>query len=461
MVVSTQAVGSQITQRYIEKTPTSARHHERALATFCSGVTHHGRFLKPHPLYVERASGSRKWDVDGNEYVDYFGGHGALILGHAHPAVVEAVTQQLPRGTHYGAQHELELEWAELIKQMVPSADKLRLVSSGTEATHLALRLARAHTGRTKLVRFGTHFHGWHDHVAFSAPAPEVNEPAGIPGSVVGEVIPVAPNDLEAVQSILESRDDVAAVILEPTGSGFGHIPTNGEVLKQLRELTSKHGVVLIFDEVVTGFRVSLGGAQEHYGVTPDLTALAKIVAGGYPGAAVAGRADILGIMDWIESDAGIEQPVLPHQGTFNGYPVAAAAGITTLKLLQSEDHIGRANTTAAAIREGINEVIARLGAPWCAYGEFSGFHLFTNPERENVSPKDILDGKVHWQKLAKGTRMELFQKVRLGMIVGGVDVTGWPGGVVSGVHTEEDVAVTVKAFEQTLQMMADEGDLD
>ncbi len=461
MVVSTQAVASQITQRYIDKTPTSAQHHERALATFPSGVTHHGRFLKPHPLYIDHASGSHKWDVDGNEYVDYFGGHGALILGHAHPAVVEAVTRQVPRGTHYGAQHAMELEWAELIKEMVPSAEKLRFVSSGTEATHLALRLARAHTGKTKLVRFGTHFHGWHDYVAFSAPAPEVNKPAGIPGSVVGEVIPVAPNDLDTVRSIFESRDDVAAVILEPTGAGFGHIPTSGEVLKQLRELAGKHGVVLIFDEVVTGFRVSPGGAQEYYGVTPDLTALAKIVAGGYPGAAVVGRADILGIMDWIETDAGIEQPMLPHQGTFNGYPVAAVAGITTLKLLRADDYIGRANRTAAAIRDGMNEIIGRLGAPWCAYGEFSGVHVFTNPDRDTVSRERILDGTIHWQKLAKGTPPELGHKIRQGMIIGGVDVTGWPGGVVSGVHTEDDVEITLKAFEQTLKMMAEEGDLD
>ena len=422
-------------------------------------MTHHGRFLKPHPLYVDRAAGAHKWDVDGNEYVDYFGGHGALILGHAHPAVVEAVGRQLSRGTHYGAQHELELQWAELIKEMVPCAEKVRLVSSGTEATHLALRLARAHTGRTKLVRFGTHFHGWHDHVAFSAPAPELNEPAGIPSSVVGEVIPLPPNDIEAVRSVFESRDDVAAVILEPTGAGFGHIPTSGETLSQLRELTRRHGVVLIFDEVVTGFRVSAGGAQSYYGVTPDLTTLAKIVAGGYPGAVVAGRADILSIMDWIESDHGIEEPLLPHQGTFNGYPIAAVAGITTLKLLQSEDYIDRANRTAADIRDGLNEVIGRLGAPWCAYGEFSGFHVFTNPDREAVSPDDILAGRVHWQKLANATKPELSHKVRLGMILGGVDITGWPGGVVSGVHTAKDVETTLSAFEQTLTMLAEDGE--
>ena len=463
MVVSTKAVSSQIHQRYLEKTPTSAKHHRRAVSTFPSGVTHHVRFLKPHPLYVDRASGSRKWDVDGNEYVDYFGGHGALLLGHAHPAVVEAVTRQIPRGT--------QLRGATRARVGMGRADQ----TDGAERGEGAPGVLRDR-GYASGFTFGSGAHEQDEARAVwdalsrlarscrfqRARAGGVNKPAGILGSVVDEVIPVAPNDTEAVRrAIFESRDDVAAVILEPTGAGFGHIPTPGEVLDQLRELTREHGVVLIFDEVVTGFRVSTGGAQEYYGVTPDLTTLAKIVAGGYPGAAVVGRADILGIMDWIEGEDGIEQPLLPHQGTFNGYPVAAVAGITTLKLLQTDDYIGRANRTAAAIRDGMNEIIARLGAPWCAYGEFSGFHVFTNPDRDEVSPQRILDGTVPWRKLANFTTPELSHKVRQGMIVAGVDVTGWPGGVTSGVHTDEDVEITLQAFEQNLNMLAEEGELD
>ena len=460
MVVKADAV-SKIREAYVKKTPKSAEAHRRALKTFPDGVTHVGRFIAPHPLYVDRAQGSRKWDLDGNEYVDYFGGHGSLILGHAHPAVVEAVVRQAPRGTHYGAQHELELEWAELIKEMVPCAEKVRFVSSGTEATHMALRLSRAFTGKSKFLRFAGHFHGWHDHVAFNAPAPEANEPEGIPKSVVDEVLVVPPNDIEAVKSVLSGRDDVAAVILEPTGSGFGHVPIGEEFLRELRALTAEHGVILIFDEVVTGFRVSPGGAQAHYKIMPDLTSLAKVVAGGYPGAAVVGRADILDLLQFVQTEDGIAPPRIPHQGTFNGYTVAAAAGIETLKLLKNEDYIDRANKTAESIRNGIDEILQKHGAPWFAYGEFSGVHVFTNPERTSLSREDIYAGKVSWKVLTKGMRAELGQQVRLAMICGGVDFTSWPGGVVSGVHSGQDVDVTLSAFEAAVEMLAEEGELD
>jgi glutamate-1-semialdehyde 2,1-aminomutase len=458
MVVRTALTQSKLYEKYVARTPGSARRHQRALELFPSGVTHHGRFLKPYPLYVERAAASRKWDIDSNEYVDYFGGHGSLILGHGHPEVVEAVARQVGRGTHYGAQHELELEWAELIHELVPSAEKIRFTSSGTEATHLALRLARAFTGKPKFVRFAGHFHGWHDHVAFSSSSGP--EPAGIPASLVGEVIIVPPNDEQAIGAVLQNRDDVAAVILEPTGASFGHVPTGGETLRALRELTQRRGVVLIFDEVVTGFRCALGGAQAHYQVTPDLTTLAKVVAGGYPGAAVVGRAEILRLMDWNEGPGGVSSPALPHQGTFNANPVAAVAGATTLRLLKSGGYIDQANRQAAAIRDGLNAILAKLGSSWCVYGDFSGFHVFTNPARAAVTPEDIHKGRVSWETLKNATPPELSHKVRIGMLAEGVDWVGWPGGVVSGVHTDEDVEKTLDAFEQVAQVLAEEGDL-
>ena len=280
---------SKILRAYAEKTPGSRSLHNRAKALLPDGVTHVGRFLEPHPIYVERAAGSRKWDVDGNEYVDYLGGHGALILGHNHPAVVEAVTAQAAKGVHYGACHALEVEWAELVQQLIPSAQRVRFTVTGTEATHLALRVSRAFTGKSKIIRFAGHFHGWHDHVCFP--------PGGAPGIIAGiveDTLVAAPNDLQQVEHWLASRDDIAALILEPTGATFGQIPTTGETLRRLRELTTRHGVLLIFDEVISGFRCSPGGAQQFYGVTPDLTTLAKILAGGYPGAALAGRADVL-----------------------------------------------------------------------------------------------------------------------------------------------------------------------
>ena len=378
MRVKTNLKDSKLYQDYLAKTPASAQRFQQARELFPSGVTHYGRHLRPHPLFVSHAKGSRKWDVDGNEYVDYFGGHGALILGHSHPAIVEAVQQQMARGTHYGAEHDLEIEWATLIREMVPSAETLRFTSSGTEATHLALRLARAHTGKPKLIRFAGHFHGWHDHVAFGAPGPGINGPAGILKEIVEQVIVVEPNDVATVEQILEERDDVAALMLEPTGASFGRVPTGGETLRRLRDTTTRHGVVLIFDEVVTGFRVSTGGAQSFYGITPDLTALAKVVAGGLPGALVVGRSDIFSSMDFGGDDQKTVDPAVPHQGTFNASPLSAAAGVAALQLLKDGTAIATANETAGKIRDGMNAVLRKLGARWCVYGEFSAIWLST-----------------------------------------------------------------------------------
>ncbi len=461
MPIKTNLKDSKLYQAYLEKTPASAQRFRRARELFPSGVTHYGRHLRPHPLFVSHAKGSRKWDVDGNEYVDYFGGHGALILGHSHPVIVEAVQQQMARGTHYGAEHDLEIEWAGLIREMTPSAETLRFTSSGTEATHLALRLARAYASKPKIIRFAGHFHGWHDHVAFGAPGPGSSAPAGILKEIVEQVIIVEPNDTESVEQILEERDDVAALILEPTGASFGRIPTGGETLRRLREITSRHGVVLIFDEVVTGFRVAPGGAQGHYGVTPDLTALAKVVAGGLPGALVTGRSDIFSSMDFGEDDEKTVDPAVPHQGTFNASPLSAAAGVAALKLLKDGTAIATANETAAKVRDGMNEVLRRLGASWCVYGEFSAVHIFTNPQRESITPRDILDGRVYWKTLKSGATPELVHKIRLGFLCHGVDVNGWPGGQLSAVHGQDDVDRTVAAFEEVVKQLAEEGDLD
>ena len=461
MRVKTNLKDSKLYQDYLAKTPASAQRFQQARELFPSGVTHYGRHLRPHPLFVSHAKGSRKWDVDGNEYVDYFGGHGALILGHSHPTIVEAVQQQMARGTHYGAEHDLEIEWATLIREMVPSAETLRFTSSGTEATHLALRLARAHTGKPKLIRFAGHFHGWHDHVAFGAPGPGINGPAGILKEIVEQVIVVEPNDVATVEQILEERDDVAALMLEPTGASFGRVPTGGETLRRLRDTTTRHGVVLIFDEVVTGFRVSTGGAQSFYGITPDLTALAKVVAGGLPGALVVGRSDIFSSMDFGGDDQKTVDPAVPHQGTFNASPLSAAAGVAALQLLKDGTAIATANETAGKIRDGMNAVLRKLGARWCVYGEFSAIHIFTNPQRESITPRDILDGRIHWKTLKSGARPELVHKIRLGFLCQGVDVNGWPGGQTSAVHDGDDVDRTLVAFEKVLKQLAEEGDLD
>jgi glutamate-1-semialdehyde 2,1-aminomutase len=442
---------SKILHAYLEKTPGSKALYERAEALLPNGVTHLGRYLEPYPVYIEKAAGAHKWDVDGNEYVDYFGGHGALILGHNHPLVMDAVRCQMAKGAHYGASHELEVEWAELVHEMIPSAEQVCFTVSGTEATHLALRLARAYTGKSKIVRFAGHFHGWHDQVALPP-----GGAAGIPPGLVEDTLIVPPNDTARVENLLLSRNDIAAVILEPTGATFGQVPTGGEVLRRLREVTGRHGVLLIFDEVISGFRCSPGGAQQHYGVTPDLTTLAKILAGGYPGAAVAGRADVIALLAWRQEGSRITAPQVPHQGTFNAAPVSAAAGITTLKLVRDTDAIDRANRAAGAIRKGMNDILRVRGRRWCVYGCFSDFHIFPG----DATPQDIYDGRVPPSELKGGMAAELVHKIRLGFLLHGVDIAGWPGGLVSAAHTADDVTRTLKALEGTLDMLAVESEL-
>lgn len=289
-----------ISESYSRLHPRSAELYQQGLQLFPSGVTHDIRFLPPFPIYVARAAGPRKWDVDGNEIIDYVMGHGALLLGHSHPLVVEAVTRQMARGTHYGASHEVELAWGGWVQRLVPSAERVRFTSSGTEATLMAIRLARAYTGRDRIAKFDYHFHGWHDNVVGARYADsDLLRAAGVPLAALESQITVPQNDIDIVERTLAQSPDVAAVIIEPTGASWGTVPLAPGFLAQLRDVTQRHGVLLIFDEVVTGFRVSPGGAQKLFNVMPDLTCLAKVLAGGLPGGAVAGRKDILSMMEF------------------------------------------------------------------------------------------------------------------------------------------------------------------
>ncbi len=330
---------SPIITRYREHTQGSARLAERAQTNFPSGITHDSRHLTPYGLYIEQAQGARKRDVDGNEYVDYFGGHGALLLGHGHPQVLAKAHETLSLGTHFGSNHALEVEWADKIRSMVPGIEKIRFTSSGTEATHMALRLARAFTGRSAIVRFRGHFHGWHDHMSsgYTSHFDGSATPGVVPG-INDDVILVDPNDEAGVSAALTGDKPIAAVILEPIGASSGMIPTAPGFIEFLREQTRAYGAVLIFDEVVTGFRVAPGGAQAHYGVTPDLSTYAKIVAGGLPGGCVGGREEILERLDFeVAERKGFEK--ISHQGTYNANPLSASAGLAALSyLLQLSD---------------------------------------------------------------------------------------------------------------------------
>ena len=441
-----------IFEKYVVKTPTSAELYRRAVDVFPGGVTHDTRYLKPYPLYIERADGSRKWDVDDNEYVDYIGGHGALLLGHNHPQVVDAVREQLAKGTHFGASHELELKLGEQIQRMVPCAGKVRFTGSGTESTLLAIRLARAFTGKRKIVRFAGHFHGWHDQVAFAVTSHfDGSVPAGILPGVAGEAIICPPGDAQSLECILEEHDDVAAVIMEPTGATFGLVPLPVGFQAKVRALTASKGVLLIFDEVITGFRVSPGGAQRHLGVTPDLATFAKIVAGGFPGGCVAGRTDVMDVMTLRDDREWNVANRVPHHGTFNANPITAVAGLATLRLIDEGDAIERANRTAALLRDRLNEVMREAGSNWLTYGEFSGFYFFTNPRGRSVTVDDIYSGQVTREELKGEVPPMVIHQLRCGLIVGGADIFPWPGGCVSAVHSDQDVETTAQALKSCL----------
>lgn len=455
-----QMTNSHIETEFRRRTQKSAALFERAARVIPAGLTHDSRTLLPYPIYAERATGPRKWDADGHEYVDYFGGHGALILGHAHPAVVEAVQKQVARGTHWGSSHELEVQWAELINRMVPCAARIRFTASGTEATHLALRLMRAFTGKPKIVRFIGHFHGWHDQVAGGSNSHfDGRAPAGVLAGIADETILVPADNLDAVGAVLASRSDIAAVMIEPSGASWGQVPLAPGFLAGLRTLTSDHGVLLMFDEVVTGFRWSRGGAQARYGVTPDICALAKIVAGGLPGGAVAGRADLIDQLD-AKAAAAAKREKIAHQGTFNSNPVCAAAAVATLSIIEAEDICGRAERTAADIRDGMRKIVIEEGVPWGIYGESSTFQIFQNPKGTPLDPANFDPVALGFQGLKGVKDANLSHRLRLAMIANGVDIMGSPGGTVSAMHGAKETAQTLDAFRTAVRWMKAEGDI-
>ena len=450
---------SQIVNAYREKTPGSEALAAEAGAVLPSGITHDARYLKPYGLYIDRAQGPHKWDVDGNRYVDYFGGHGALLLGHGHPEVMAAVAEAAAAGTHFGANHPREVAWAKQVIKMLPSAEKVRFTSSGTEATLMALRLARAYTGRAKFVRFKTHFHGWHDHMAGGYANHFDGTPTtGVIQGIANNVVLASPQDISEVRQIVENDKDIAAVICEPTGASFGMVPMSAAFTAELREITAKHGVVLIFDEVVTGFRCSPGGAQQAYDVTPDLTTTAKILAGGLPGGAVAGRLDILDHLDF-ERSVELGREKIQHPGTYNANPVSAAAGIAALRIIETTDACEKANASGAWLRGRFNEILEAADVPWAAYGSFSGVHLFMNPKGARIQPSDFKPETVDYETL-KAKRSDLVMKLRLATAVNGVDFNNSPGAQASAMHTAEDLELTADAFREALGMLKRDGEL-
>jgi glutamate-1-semialdehyde 2,1-aminomutase len=450
---------SPIINAYMERTPNSRALADQANQCFPSGITHDSRHTEPYCIFVERADKARKWDADGNEYVDYFGGHGALLLGHGDPEVEAAVLEAMKLGTHFGSSHRHEVEWAETVKRMVPSAERVRFTSSGTEATHMAFRLARATTGRSKIVRFRTHFHGWHDHMAFGV-ASRFDGTAG-PGilpSIASQVILLDPGDIDGVREALTNDKDIAALIIEPMGSSTGKVPVDPQFIQDLRAVTAEHDVALIFDEVVTGFRVAPGGAQAVFGVVPDMTTLAKILAGGLPGGAVVGSSRFLDHLDYsVAREQGFEK--VPHQGTYNANPVSAVAGKTALKIIETTDACARATAAGDKLKAALNEVFIKRGIAWAAYGPHSSFHVFTNAKGRKIDQAAFDPLTVPYQEL-KDQSAGMLNKLRLALLVHGVDIMGSAGGVISAVHSDQDIADTAAGFDAAVEMLAREEDL-
>lgn len=433
---------------------------QRAKQSIAGGVGHDLRYFEPMPMCIARARGSRKWDVDGNEYIDFLMGNGALLLGHADPEVADAIIRSISNGTHFGNDHPLQIEWAEWITKMVPSAERVRFVNSGTEASALALRLARAHTGRAKILRFEGHFHGWHDDVVHGFHPPfDADGSRGVPPNVRDNLVLIPDNDLNRVSDVLNSDRQIAAVILEATGASWGRVPLDPEFLQGLRALTTQHNVVLIFDEVVSGFRYSPGGIQQLTGVVPDMTCLAKIVAGGMPGGVVAGSKQLMRAFDYTGDSQHDRHARVVHFGTFNASPPSAAAGITALRRIATGEPIHQANHFAGLLRTAWDAVLERLEVAGYVYGSSSIFHVYFETNRDRVakaaSRNDLLTCD---PKRLKGMPPQLVTQYQRHLRYRGVDIMSSTGGLLSSAHTEQDVQESTVAFEGTIRALCDDG---
>jgi glutamate-1-semialdehyde 2,1-aminomutase len=437
---------------YAAKFPTSRAWAQTSRRLMPGGVAHDGRAAAPFPLFIADAAGPRKRDVDGHDLIDYWMGHGALMLGHNHPAIVAAVADQLERGTHYGANHVAEVRWAQRIVDLVPSAERVRFVASGTEATLMALRLARAATGRSRICRFEGHFHGWHDWVALGNRYP-FDQPSsgGIPPSVATEITVLPNNDVPAAARALAQRD-VAAVILEPGGGTQGRVPIVPEFLHTLRSLTTETGTVLIFDEVVSGFRIAPGGVQERTGVIPDLTALAKIVAGGLPGGAVCGSAALMDVLAFTPPRGTIR---VAHPGTFNANPLSAAAGCAMLEEIGDGAALDMAAVHAELLRSGLNALLAEDGLSGWAYGDRSIVHLLLG--EAGVRARQAAGASQPSPRELLALDPMLASTLRTACLFHGLDLMG-PTMMVSSVHDRSVIAESLARFRAVFATLSELG---
>lgn len=388
------------------------------------------------PIFFKKGLGSKLWDADGKEYIDYINSWGPMILGHAHPEVVAAVQQAAANSLSFGAPTGLELEMAELINQLVPSMEQVRLVSSGTEATMSAIRVARGFTKRNKIIKFEGCYHGHADALLVKAGSGLLTfgEPssAGVPPEVAAHTLTLDYNNSQMLKDTFASMgDEIACVILEPVVGNMNLIVPHREFLTTLRELCSQHGTVLIFDEVMTGFRVALGGAQALYGIRPDMTTLGKVIGGGLPVGAFGGRKDIMSVL----------APLGPvyQAGTLSGNPVAVTAGLTTLKLIQAPGFYEALTAKTAQLMDGMKQAAHKAGVTFSAQsvgGMFGLYFSASNP----TSYADMMQAD-------KNAFNHFFHSMlNSGIYLG---PSAFEAGFVSAAHTDADVAQTIQAAEQ------------
>ncbi len=397
------------------------------------------RAVEGTPPFIARGKGSRVWDVDGNEFIDYVCSWGPLALGHAHPAVVEALREAAGSGTSFGAPTEGEVELARMICEALPSVDSVRLVSSGTEACMSAIRLARAYTGRNKVIKFAGCYHGHADGLLVRAGSGAMTHgvptSAGVPDSYAQETLVADYNDLASVERYFEEYPgDVAGVIVEPVAGNMGVVPPSEGFLEGLRRVTQANGAVLIFDEVITGFRVAYGGAQTLYGITPDITCLGKIIGGGLPVGAYGGRREIM--------EQVVPLGPMYQAGTLSGNPLAVTAGITTLRELQKPGVYEGLDALAQRLTDGIAVVFQRAEVPGSinrVQSMFTGF--FTGGPVEALAQVEQSDagqyGRYFHAMLERGVYFAPSQ---------------FEAGFVSTAHTEEDIDRTIEAAEAALR---------
>lgn len=390
------------------------------------------------PRFIRSGKGCRVVDEDGNEFIDYVGSWGPLILGHANPEVLRALSDAMSNGTSFGAPTRLEVEMAQTITEMVPSLEMVRLVNSGTEAAMSAIRLARGYTGRDLIIKFSGCYHGHSDSLLAKAGSGaltlSVPDSLGVPAPVVEQTLVVPYNDLNAVQREMEAyAGRVAAVIVEPVAGNMGVVPPKEGFLSGLRDLCTKNGALLIFDEVITGFRLAPGGAQEFYGVMPDLTCLGKIIGGGLPVGAFGGPK---AIMECLAPVGGVYQA-----GTLSGNPLAVSAGLAMLRLLQRENPYPELERKAASLADGLAAILADKGIPHTINRVGSMLSLFFNP------------GPVTSYEEALKSDREAFSAFFARMLDNGIYLapSAFEAWFVGAAHADEDIALTLDAVRQSL----------